>query len=267
MNPVDLSGKVALVTGAARGIGAATAAMLAECGAKVALTDVLEEGQRTAERIDPQAKRAIFLRHDVTDEKQWEEVVSTTVARLGGLDILVNNAGVEQLGYIADIEMANARRLFEVNIMGVMLGHKYAARAMRPGGAAGRGGSIVNISSVGAQIGTSGVSVYSASKGAVRLFSKCAAVEFGQLGYGIRVNSIYPGFIKTVMIDNFLAGLVKLGTFPDVETAIKVMSAAYPIGRTGVPRDIAGAVLFLASDLASFVTGAELVVDGGVTIA
>jgi NAD(P)-dependent dehydrogenase (short-subunit alcohol dehydrogenase family) len=266
MNPIDLSGKVALVTGAARGIGAATAAMLAECGAKVAMTDVLDEGRQAAAKIDAQGKRAIFMRHDVSDERQWDDVVSATIERLGGLDILVNNAGVEQLGYIADIEVANARRLFEVNVMGLMLGHKYAARAMRPGGAAGRGGSIVNLSSVGAQIGTTGVSVYSASKGAVRLFSKCAAVEFGQLGYGIRVNSIYPGFIKTTMGDNLLLGLVKLGAFPDFDTAYRVMSAAYPIGRTGVPKDVAGAILFLASDLSSFVTGAELVVDGGMTI-
>jgi NAD(P)-dependent dehydrogenase (short-subunit alcohol dehydrogenase family) len=267
MNPIDLTGKVALVTGAARGIGAATASLLAQCGAKVALTDVLEEGRKAAEEIDPRGERAIFFRHDVTDESQWREVVTTTVKRLGGLDILVNNAAVEQLGYIADIDTAQARRLFEVNVMGLMLGHKYAARVMRPGGTAGRGGSIVNLSSIGAQIGTSGVSVYSASKGAVRLFSKCAAVEFGQLGYGIRVNSIYPGFIKTTMGDNLLLGLVKLGAFPDFDTAYRVMSAAYPIGRTGVPRDIAGAVLFLASDLSSFVTGAELVVDGGMTIA
>lgn len=266
MNPIDLSGKVALVTGAARGIGAATAVMLAECGAKVAVTDVLEDGKSTAEKIDPQGKRAFFMRHDVTDEKQWDAVVGAAVERLGGLDILVNNAGVEQLGYIADIDVAQTRRIFDVNVIGVMLGHKYAACAMRPGGAAGRGGSIVNLSSVGAQIGTTGVSVYSASKGAVRLFSKCAAVEFGQLGYGIRVNSIYPGFIKTTMGDNLLSGLVKLGAFPDFDTAYRVMSAAYPIGRTGIPNDVAGAVLFLASDLSSFVTGAELVVDGGMTI-
>jgi NAD(P)-dependent dehydrogenase (short-subunit alcohol dehydrogenase family) len=229
--------------------------------------ECLGGGRKAAEEIDPRGERAIFFRHDVTDEKQWSEVVTTTVKRLGGLDILVNNAAVEQLGYIAEIDTAQARRLFEVNVMGLMLGHKHAARVMRPGGAAGRGGSIVNLSSIGAQIGASGVSVYSASKGAVRLFSKCAAVEFGQLGYGIRVNSIYPGFIKTTMGDNLLLGLVKLGVFRDFDTAYRVISAAHPIGRTGVPRDIAGAVLFLASDLSSFVTGAELVVDGDMTIA
>lgn len=267
MSVIDLTGKVALVTGAARGIGASTAELLAQCGAKVAVTDALPEGRETAERIDKDGKRAFFHRLDVSDEKAWEEAIAASIARFGGLDILVNNAGADIVGDIVDIDIARARAIFDVNVMGVMLGHKHAARAMRPGGAAGKGGAIVNISSVAAQVGMRGAGVYSATKGAVRLFSKCAAIEFAQLGYGIRVNSVYPGFIKTKLADDFVDALVKMGAFPDRATADRVVLASHPIGRTGMPRDVAGAVLYLVSDLASFVTGAELVVDGGVSSA
>ncbi len=158
------------------------------------------------------------------------------------------------------------QRLLTVNISGTVLGHKHAIRAMRPGGPAGKGGSIINLSSVAGLIGTPGLGVYSASKGGVRLLTKAAAVECGMLGYKIRVNSIHPGFVETPMGDKLMKDFVGLGVFPDVETARRQHLANYPIGRMGMPGDVADAALFLASDLSSWITGSELVVDGGLTM-
>jgi NAD(P)-dependent dehydrogenase (short-subunit alcohol dehydrogenase family) len=265
---IDLNGKVALVTGAARGIGAATAALLAEAGATVVLGDVLVDMVRTTAGVLANGGyRVKAVAHDVTDEAAWESLVAETVREFGGLDILVNNAGIEETVFLADIDAANMRKLLDVNVSGMLFGHKHAIRAMRPGGIAGRGGSIVNISSVAGLIGHAGLGVYSATKGAVRLLSKAAAVECGRLGYGIRVNSVHPGLIETAMGDKMLDDYVKLGVFSDDETATGAFLAAHPIGRTGTPADVASAVLFLASDLSSFVTGTELVCDGGLTVA
>jgi NAD(P)-dependent dehydrogenase (short-subunit alcohol dehydrogenase family) len=264
--PIDLTGKVAYVTGAARGIGAATAEMLARAGASVVLGDVLPQTNDVAEKLTNAGSRARAVHADVTDEAAWERVIADIVREFGGLDILVNNAGIEQAVFLADIDAADMRRLLDINVAGTLLGHKHAIRAMRPGGSAGRGGSIVNISSVAGIIGTPGLGTYSASKGAVRLLSKAAAVECGRLGLGIRVNSIHPGLIETEMGDKLLTDNVALGVFPDLETARAVFLQAHPIGRTGTPADIASAVLFLASDLASFITGHELVCDGGMTV-
>jgi NAD(P)-dependent dehydrogenase (short-subunit alcohol dehydrogenase family) len=203
----------------------------------------------------------------VAGEADWRHAVERTLAAFGGLDILVNNAGIESSGYLEDFSVADYRRIFDVNVLGCFLGHREAVRAMRPGGPAGRGGSIVNLSSVAGLIGTSGVAVYSASKGAVRLLTKSAAVEFGQRGYGIRVNSIHPGLVATAMGEQLLHDFVGLGVFPDIAAARTGFASVYPIGRTGLPLDVAKAALFLASDLSSWVTGAELVVDGGQTVA
>jgi NAD(P)-dependent dehydrogenase (short-subunit alcohol dehydrogenase family) len=267
MVTIDLNGKVALVTGAARGIGAATAALLAEGGATVVLGDVLADAVRTtADALTKDGHRVKAVVHDVTDEAAWETLVAETVRAFGGLDILVNNAGIEETVFLADIDAANVRKLLDVNVSGMLFGHKHAIRAMRPGGIAGRGGSIVNISSVAGLIGHAGLGVYSATKGAVRLLSKAAAVECGRLGYGIRVNSVHPGLIETAMGDKMLDDYVKLGVFADDDAATGAFLAAHPIGRTGKPADVASAVLFLASDLASFVTGTELVCDGGLTV-
>ena len=264
---IDLSGKVALVTGAARGIGAATAELLAEAGASVVLGDVLGDAlQATAARIAAKGYRAKAVVQDVTDEAGWESVIEDTVREFGGLDVLVNNAGIEETVFLTDIVAADVERLLAVNVTGTLLGHKHAIRAMRPGGAAGRGGSIVNLSSVAGIIGSPALAVYSASKGAVRLLTKSAAVECGRLGYGIRVNSVHPGLIDTAMGNKLLADYVKLGVFPDAAAATVEFEKSHPIGRTGVPADIAGAVLFLVSDLASFITGHDLVVDGGMTM-
>jgi NAD(P)-dependent dehydrogenase (short-subunit alcohol dehydrogenase family) len=263
---IDLSGKVAIVTGAARGIGAATAELLAKAGATVVIGDVLVDPlHATAKRCSEAQLRVKAVPHDVTDEAAWESLVAGTIRDFGGLDILVNNAGIEETVLFADIEAANIERILAVNVEGVLFGHKYAIRAMRPGGASGRGGNIVNLSSVAGLIGHVGLGVYSASKGAVRLISKAAAVECGRLGFGIRVNSIHPGLIDTLMAQQMLADYVGLGVFADDAAAKLEFTAAHPLGRTGTPDDVASAILFLVSDLASFVTGHELVVDGGMS--
>jgi len=261
---MELSGKVALVTGAAHGIGAAIAKKLAESGARIVVGDILvDEGQSVVREI---GDAATFVRHDVADEAQWEAAVGTAISTYGGLDIVVNDAAIEQTTFLADVAIEDVRRLLAVNVTGAILGHKHAIRAMRPGGPAGRGGSIINLSSVAGLIGTPGLGVYSASKGAVRLLSKAAAVECGRLGYGIRVNSIHPGFIQTPMGDKLMGDFVELGFFPDVATAREQHLASYPLGRLGAPIDIANAALFLASEASSWITGTEIVVDGGMTI-
>ncbi len=267
MIPIDLTGKVALVTGAARGIGAATAETLARAGASVVLGDVLSDAViATSRHLADAGLRVKGVVHDVTQEAAWQTVVEDIVAEFGGFDILVNNAGIEETVFLSDIDASDMQRLLSVNVGGTLLGHKYAIRAMRPGGSAGRGGSIVNLSSVAGLIGTAGLGVYSASKGAVRLLSKAAAVECGRLGFGIRVNSVHPGLIETEMGDKLLSDFVGLGVFPDAETAKREFTTAHPIGRVGKPHDVASAILFLASDLSSFITGHELVCDGGMTI-
>jgi 3alpha(or 20beta)-hydroxysteroid dehydrogenase len=264
---IDLSGKVALVTGAARGIGAAIADIFAGSGVKVLLTDVLEpDGVEAARRITKRGQAAAFARHDVGVEADWEGAIAKAIRDFGGLDIVVNNAGIEQTVYLSEVVLADVQRLMSVNVIGTILGHKHAIRAMRPGGPSGRGGVIINLSSVAGLIGTPGLGVYSASKGAVRMLSKAAAVECGRLGYGIRVNSIHPGLIKTKMGDKLVDDFVALGILPETEPSDAILST-YPIGRTGVPLDVARTALFLASDLSSWTTGAEFVVDGGMTVA
>jgi len=267
MIQIDLSGKTALVTGAARGIGAASATLLAQAGANVVLGDVLADAvEATAADLAARGLRAKGVVHDVALESAWETVIAQTISEFGGFEILVNNAGIEETVLLPDIDSGEMHKLLDVNVGGVLLGHKHAIRAMRPGGSAGRGGSIINLSSVAGLVGTVGLGVYSASKGAVRLISKAAAVECGRMGWGIRVNSVHPGLIETAMGDKLLADFVGLGVFPDLETAKREFTAGHPIGRVGKPEDIASAVLFLASDLSSFITGAELVCDGGMTV-
>jgi len=263
----NLSGRVAYVSGAAAGIGASIAQIFAEQGASVVIGDVqTERGEAVAARLRECDGKAIFVRHDVSDEAQWEAVLARAIKEFGGLDILVNNAGIEQTCLLADVELADIQRLLTVNVTGVILGHKYAIRAMRPGGLAGKGGSIINLSSVAGLIGTPALGVYSASKGAVRLLSKAAAVECGRLGYGIRVNSIHPGLVDTDMGNKLVDDFVQLGVFADRDAALRQMLETYPLGRTGVPGDIANAALFLASEMSGWITGTEIVVDGGMTI-
>ncbi|MCX7279852.1 MAG: glucose 1-dehydrogenase [Burkholderiales bacterium] len=264
---MDLSGNVAVVTGAAGGIGAAVARAFAKAGAKVVLGDMqVAKVQEVSRLINEEGGTSVFAAHDTTDEAAWGKVIDIAIDTFGGLDVLVNNAAIEQTCFIENIEIADIEKLMKVNVTGVLLGHKQAVRAMKPGGRAGKGGSIVNISSVAGLIGTPGLGVYSASKGAIRLLTKAAAVEFGRLGYGIRVNSIHPGFVDTDMGAKLLGDFVSLGMFKDRDDAYLQMRAAHPLGITGQPIDVANAAMFLASDMSRWMSGAELVADGAMTV-
>ncbi len=259
-----LDGKVALVSGAARGIGAEICRALAQSGAMVVVADILEEaGAAVAKSIRAEGGRAEFMRQDVTDEAQWEAVIARTVKSHGGLDVLVNNAGIEKMQALADVPIEDFRKILDVNMSGVFLGCKHAIRAMRPGGSAGRGGSIINLSSIAGLTGIIALGAYSAAKGGVRAFTKSIAVECGQLQYGIRCNSIHPGLVDTDMGRHFLNNFVDLKLVPDHAAAEAAMKVAHPIGHFGEPTDIASAALYLASDAARWVTGAEFVIDGG----
>ena len=249
-----VKGKVAIVTGGAGGLGKAHALLLAKEGAKVVVTDTNEaQGKRVVEEIKKQGGEAIFIKHDVSSEKEWDRVIRETLERFGKLDILVNNAGVNIWKKIEDTTLDEWRWLMSVNLDGVFLGTKYAMGAMKKSG----GGSIINISSVAGIVGTLDTSAYHASKGGVRLFTKAAALECSKAGYdyNIRVNSVHPGVIKTAMVEGLL----------NDEEKMKSALSWHPIGHFGEPEDIAYGVLYLASDESKFITGAELVIDGGWT--
>jgi len=264
MSVYDLAGRKALVAGGARGLGAGMAEALARSGAAVVIGDIREDlGEATADAIKKSGAEAAFLPLDVTDDGSWELAVEGTIAELGGLDILVNNAGIEITGLVVDLDADDIRRMFEVNVLGTALGIKHAFRAMRPGGPAGRGGAIVNISSVAATIAFPGIAVYSATKSAIDRLTKVAAMESGKLGYAVRVNCIYPGLVPTEMGNQLAQDVVTLGLFPSVPEAVGAVVGLTPQGRLGEVADMADAVVFLASDAARFITGAGLPVDGG----
>ena len=256
----DLTGRKALVTGGARGLGAGMAEALAKAGAAVMIGDVREDlGKATADALDGCG----FTPLDVTDDASWEGAIGVTISELGGLDILVNNAGVEISGLVVELDPGDIRKMLDVNVLGTALGLKHAFRAMRPGGPAGQGGAVVNISSVAATIAFPGIAGYSATKSAVDRLSRVAAMESGKLGYGVRVNCIYPGLVPTEMGNQLAQDVVRLGLFPSVEEAVGTVVGLTPSGRLGEVADMADAVVFLASDAARFITGAGLPVDGG----
>jgi NAD(P)-dependent dehydrogenase (short-subunit alcohol dehydrogenase family) len=262
-----LNGKTAIVSGAARGIGAKTAAALAAEGANVVVTDRLAEvGEATVAAINQAGGSAAFMAHDVTDEADWARVVDDTVARFGGLQVLVNNAGVFLEKTIEEMTVEEWRRLSAVNLEGVFLGTKQAVRAMKlscpPGGPSA---SIVNLSSIAGIIGSPWSSAYSMSKGGVRLFTKSAALEFAQLGYNVRVNSVHPGIINTDMMHEVAHKWQTINQKNDFDAAWAALSKRQPIGRMGLPDEIAKGIVFLASDDSSLMNGAELVLDGGIT--
>jgi NAD(P)-dependent dehydrogenase (short-subunit alcohol dehydrogenase family) len=264
MGVYDLAGRKALVTGGAQGLGAGMAEAIARAGASVVIADIQEElGRATADAIKQTGATAGFVRLDVTDDASWETAISETVAELGGLDIVVNNAGVEISGLAIDFDPAQLRTMLDVNVLGTALGIKHAFRAMRPGGAAGSGGAVVNIASVAATIAFPGIAGYSATKSAVDRLTRVAAMESGKLGYGVRVNCVYPGLVPTQMGNQLAQDVVELGLFPSVEEAVGTVIALTPGGRLGEVSDMADAVVFLASDAARFITGAGLPVDGG----
>jgi NAD(P)-dependent dehydrogenase (short-subunit alcohol dehydrogenase family) len=261
-----LDGKTALVSGAARGIGAAIAEALALSGANVLVTDVMERpGQETVERIRRAGGEAAFFKQDVTVEADWIAAIAHAEKTFGPLEVLVNNAGIETAALLTQCELADFQRVMNVNVNGVFLGLKHAVRAMAPGGSSGRSGSIVNLSSVAGLIGTTGHIAYHTSKGAVRLMTKAAAVECAQLGTGIRVNSVHPAIVGTEMGTNFIQHFVDLKLAPDYATAEAAIKAGHILGGFGEPADVASAVLYLASPASKWVTGTELVLDGGYT--
>jgi NAD(P)-dependent dehydrogenase (short-subunit alcohol dehydrogenase family) len=255
-----LTGRIALVTGAARGLGAATAQALTAAGARVMVADILKDvGEQTASAL----AGGEFVELDVTDDGAWEAAVAHTVSTLGGLDIVVNNAGLEVTSLIADVEPDDHRRMFEVNLLGTLLGIKHAFRAMRPGGAAGNGGVVINIASVAATIAFPAIAGYSATKSGIDRLTRVAAAESGKLGYGVRVNCVYPGLCPTDMGMKLAVETSALGLFASPEDAVAQVVALTPSGRLAEPSDIADVVTFLASDQARFVNGAGLPVDGG----
>ncbi len=242
-----LAGKVALITGGARGQGAAEGRLFAQAGATVVLADVLDDdGAKTAAEIGAQ-----YVHLDVTSEEEWQTVVDDIIATDHRLDVLVNNAGILRAAVLVKETIEQWEQVLAVNQTGTFLGMRTAARAMI---GAGNGGSIVNISSIAGLGGTFGSMSYSASKWAVRGMTKVAAKELGR--YGIRVNSIHPGFIQTDMIAHF----------PEMHDDEKRRRTerATPLQRLGVPEDVAQVVLFLAGDGSAYCTGQEFVVDGGV---
>ena len=265
MNRLD--GKVALVSGAARGIGGETARLMAEAGASVVLGDILDErGRATAAALAEPGGRALYCHLDVTREADWTSAIETALGHFGRLDILVNNAGLFLGKGLEEASLAEWQRLAAVNLTGVFLGTKLALPALREAGrTSAHGSAVVNLSSVAGLVGSTADPLYSMTKGGVTLFTKSAALEFARKGYRVRVNSIHPGTTETEMGDQvFVARARNLGT-NDVAAARQQSLARVPIGRLGNVGDIARGILFLASDDAGFMTGAGLVVDGGIT--
>ena len=245
-----LEGKIALISGGARGIGAATARLMAREGATVVIGDILQkDGMATEAEVSQAGGEAFFVSLDVTSEADWNAAVSATVTKYGKLDILVNNAGISSRTGVEETTVESWDRVMGINAKGVFLGTKAAIQEMRKAG----GGSIINISSIYGIVGSGASSAYHAAKGAVRIFTKATAIQYAK--DGIRVNSVHPGFVDTPMTE----------AHHDVSSVRQARTSQTPLGRLGVPEDIAPGILYLASDQSSFVTGSELVIDGGMT--
>lgn len=250
-----VAGKVALVTGGASGLGAESARRLAREGAKIVLTDLAEaEGHAVADGIAAEGHAAVFLTQDVTQEARWTEVVDETIGRFGRIDVLVNSAGIgDGGGPLLETTYEAFRRMIAINLDGTFLGMK----AVAPGMAAQGSGSIINLSSILGKVGLAGAPAYCASKGGVLMLTKSTALELAPLG--VRVNSVHPGFIDTPMV----SGAIQRSE--NGNEMREMIISRHAMGRLGVPREIADGIVFLASDESSFMTGAELVIDGGYT--
>ena len=245
-----LVGKSALVTGGARGIGLAIARRFVAEGARVVIGDLDEDAGAAACAGEAALS---FSSLDVTADESWEETMEA-LARRGRLDILVNNAGVVSVGSIEEVTLAEWRRVLAVNLDGTFLGCRHGVRAMKAGG-----GSIVNMSSVSGIVCGHNLLAYNAAKGGVRLLTKSVALHCARKGYGIRCNSVHPGFVETAMLDDVVARA------RDPAEARARLASGVPLGRNATPEEVAGLVAYLVSDESVFVTGAEMVIDGGVT--
>lgn len=267
MAQIDLTGRRALVTGGAQGLGEGMARALVEAGAKVVIADLQDElGPKVAESL---GQGNGFVHLDVTDDDGWARAVEQAIGILGGLDIVVNNAGVEITSLIVDLDPAAVRKQLEVNLLGTALGIKHAFRAMREESGATReaGGqsnkTVINVASVAATIAFPGIAIYSATKSGVDRLTRVAAMESGKLGYGVRVNCIYPGLVPTAMGAGLANDVARIGLFGSPEEAVGAVVELTPSGRLGEVTDMADAVVFLASDAARFINGVGLPVDGG----
>ena len=251
-----LKNKVAVVTGGASGLGYATALRFMEEGAKLIITDINKDALHAAFKEYNLTDFPDLLFHDVTDEKGWKELNKHVSNNFGKLDIMVNNAGIVFRGTVEDTPLDEWRETQAVNLDGVFMGTRFAVELMKP-----NGGSIINISSIEGLIGNATCAAYNASKGGVRIFTKSAALHCAAQNYKIRVNSVHPGFMRTPMVDNAIETMPK----HEVEALLKTMATEIPLGEMGDPKDIADGCLYLASDESKYVTGAELVIDGGFT--
>ncbi|MCW9044697.1 MAG: glucose 1-dehydrogenase [Alphaproteobacteria bacterium] len=251
MGRVD--GKVALITGAASGLGLESARLLAKEGAKIVLTDINEKDGKTA--ASEIGGDSFFIKHDVTSEEQWISVIDQTMERFGTLDVLVNSAGMGVIGDIEHTSFDDWKKVHAVNLDSVFLGCKYGIKAMKKE----NGGSIINLSSVSGLIGGYNMAAYNSSKGGVRLLSKSVALYCARKGYNIRCNSVHPSFILTPMVEQMIDAA------PDPVKAKSTLERQLPIGRLGQPTEVAHMILYLASDESPFVTGSEMVIDGGIT--
>nr|WP_221382515.1 SDR family oxidoreductase [Actinoplanes polyasparticus] len=257
MAQIDLTGRRALVTGGAQGLGEGMARAMAAAGASVVVADLQDDlGPKVAESL---GNSSGFVHLDVTDDDSWAAAVEQAIGIMGGLDIVVNNAGVEITSLIVDLDPAAVRKQLDVNLLGTALGIKHAFRAMR----AQKSGVVINVASVAATIAFPGISVYSATKSGVDRLTRVAAMESGKLGYGVRVNCVYPGLVPTAMGAGLANDVAELGLFPSPEAAVGAVIELTPSGRLGEVTDMADAVVFLASDAARFINGAGLPVDGG----
>lgn len=249
-----VANKVAIVSGAALGIGKATALFLAKEGASVVIGDLREkEGSQTVGEIEAAGGKALFVKLDASSEASWKAAIEAALSTFGRLDIAVNNAGIAYSGTVESTSLEDWRRVQSVDLDGVFLGTKYAIEAIRKHG---QGGSIINLSSIEGFIGDPTLAAYNAAKGGVRIFTKSAALHCAKSGYRIRVNSVHPGYIDTPMVQGL--------THQDPAARQRLVDL-HPLGHLGTPEDIAYGILYLASDESKFVTGSELLIDGGYT--
>ena len=266
---LSLKDRIALVTGAGRGIGAAIAQRLAESGGIVYLADIdTGRSETVAEKIRAGGGKAHVLKLNVADPESWAQAVAAIGKQSAALDVLVNNVGITMAKSIEETSVEDWRLMMQVNLEGPFIGIKAALPLMKT--SAKRtpfGGSIVNMSSISGIVGTANLSCYTATKGGLRFFSKSAALEFARAGYRIRVNTVHPGLTEGASADILFESSVKSGLCADLEKAQQYWTERYPLNRMGRPQDIAAGVLFLASDESNFMTGTELIMDGGLSAA